>query len=136
MGSLFRSAAGAVRRKVADELTNAPRTGSLAWLAGASSKIIRRLAPRALQKGFLECFRAVVLLQKIGKSLISEFLEAPFKVACESLERKPGLVIKLDAFALQYVLLPGQPYDLEQVVNRERTVWRAVQTTFKVGVPG
>ena len=59
-----------------------------------------RLAPSALQKGF----RAVVLLQKIRRSLISEFLEAPLKVACESLERKPGFVIELDALALQNVL--------------------------------
>ena len=127
MGSLFRSAAGAVRRKVADELTNTPRTRSSAWLARASFKtvlscafdtVIRRLAASALQKSLLECFRAVVLLQQIGKSLIGEFLETPLKVACESLERKPGFVIKLDAFALQNVLLPGLLDAKEQAVNR------------------
>ena len=59
----------------------------------------RRRDPGATPQRILQVERPVVLLEKIAKGLVSEFLEILHLVTAEQIDLLPGFIVKLYAFA-------------------------------------
>src|ERR1700728_1704611 len=53
----------------------------------------------AAAQGFLQTRRPAMLFQQIAERLVGELLEVFHLIAAEQIERAPGLVVELDAFA-------------------------------------
>src|SRR5262245_39566500 len=87
------------RRQSRPRLAGAARVRAARALALGWSRIIRRLASRALTQGLLQRDRPMVLLEQIGKRLIGQVLEILHGVPAQQLQRVPGFVVDLNALA-------------------------------------
>jgi hypothetical protein len=67
---------------------------SLAWRVVDLGAEPSALAKRRFQVGW-----SIVLLEKVAKSFVRQFLKIHHAITRQQVERQPGFVIKLDSFA-------------------------------------
>ena len=68
----------------------------------------RRALARALPERGLEVDRAVVLAQEVPEGFVGELLKVHRTVARQEVERRPGLIVELYAFA-RHLLFQSPP---------------------------